>query len=172
MRFIEPQDRTAAPCARPAGCGRDVGRIARLANVVVAQSARGRVGAPARDASVHLVVAAEVHQEAHLAIPAEQHSKVVVHRERPVVTEVASELVRPEEGIAWIGREPSQSGSEQLVAGWLELPRPPREPRRYDESHGRRPSAPEVVQQFIDVHEGPAITRPILGLRLPDLAKE
>ena len=71
--------------------------------------------------SVHLVVTTQVDEETHVIVPAEQNSQIVVDRERPVVGEVALELVGPDEGIARIGSEPAERRAEQFVLGRPEL---------------------------------------------------
>ena len=64
-------------------------------------------------ASVHLIVGAQVDQEDVIAVPADEDAEIVVHAERPVVRQVALQLVRPEEGILEIGCEPPKGRPEQ-----------------------------------------------------------
>ena len=75
-----------------------------------------------------LVVGPQGDQEAGVAVPAEQDPKVVVDAECPVVAEVTLELVRPQERIEWIGREPAERRPQQLVSRRPELASSAQEP--------------------------------------------
>jgi hypothetical protein len=77
--------------------------------------------------SVNLVVRAQRDQEAGIVLPAKQHAEVVINAKRPVVGELAFELVRAKQGILRIVREPPERRSQQRIAGWFELLRTPLE---------------------------------------------
>lgn len=59
-------------------------------------------------ASVNLVVGAERHQETDVALPAKEHPQVVVDAERPVVGELAFQLVCTEQRIVGVSGKPTK----------------------------------------------------------------
>src|SRR4051794_6528069 len=116
-------------------------------------------------------MSAEVHKEAHLAVPTEQDAEIVLDRKRPVVLEFALELVRAEQGIARVRREAAQRRSEELVVRGLQLLRPTREPARNDEPHPPG-SGPKAVEQLVDVCERGRRASAVFRLSLAHLAQE
>ena len=98
---------------RPAGAHIQ-GRRLRLATSSLQTHRRGRTAAPP-GGSVDLVVAPDIHQEAHLALPPEQDPQVMVDGERPVGREIAFQPVRPKQRIAGVGSEPSKRRPQQLA---------------------------------------------------------
>ena len=64
---------------------------------------------------------AEAYQEAHFPVPPEENPQILVDAERPVVGQVAFELVSTKQGILGIGRKAPKRGPQQGVARWPEL---------------------------------------------------
>lgn len=77
---------------------------------------------------VHLVVGPEADQEAHVPVPPEEHTHVVINAERPVVGQVAFQLVSSEQRILRIRREAPQRRAQQSVARCLQLTSAAQEP--------------------------------------------
>ena len=89
----------------------------RLRLAIRSLAERVAAAAPALHAggSIDLVMAPDIHQEAHLAIPPEQDPQVMVDGERPVGREIAFQPVRPKQRIAGVGSEPSKRRPQQLA---------------------------------------------------------
>lgn len=85
--------------------------------------------------SVDLVVRSEVHEEGLVALPAEEDAEVVVDAQRPVVGELALQLVGTQEWVTWIGGEASQCRANHRRLGLAELLCPAQEAARRGEPH-------------------------------------
>lgn len=67
---------------------------------------------------------AEMDEEDDVPIPPEQDAEVVIDGEGPIVLQIATQLARPEKGVARIGREPAKRRSEHRRLGLAQLLRP------------------------------------------------
>lgn len=68
-----------------------------------------------------LIVPAEIHEETDVSVPSEQHKQILVNRKRPLLRQLAIELVRAQKRIARIRREPPECSPKQFVQGRREL---------------------------------------------------
>jgi hypothetical protein len=76
-----------------------------------------------------LVVRAKADQEQHVLVAPEQHAQVIVDAERPVLAEIAFELVRAQQGVVWVRGRPVRAftslatapGSPRQLRGWTDI---------------------------------------------------
>lgn len=91
--------------------------------------------------SVDLIVGTKCDKEALVACPAEEHTKVLIDAEHPILAQLAFELVSPQQPVVRVGREAAQRGAQEFIPRWPQLRCSAQKARRGDDAHGAVASA-------------------------------
>lgn len=124
--------------------------------------------------SVDLVVGAECDKEALVARPAEEHTKVLIDAERPILAQLGLQLVRSQQPVVWICSEAAERGAQEFVARWPQLACSAEKPRGGDKAHldvgsARCGGTAEFIEERVHILVGARLTRGVLCLGFANL---